>query len=136
MTAANQQIVTAYEDNGMSIAEIAEDFEMEEFAVKAMLMQNSAVYRKEMKQKPDMNFTDDEAVEMKNIIVSLARYSEDPLLQFRCAKYILDDKKGRLDVGNRMNQVNVNVITFNEQMERAMKAAQRTIDISSKLLPA
>ena len=136
MTALNEQIVTAYEDNNMTISEIAEDFEMDELVIKATLLQCSSLYRKASKQDSDLGFSEQEAVDMKNIIVSLARYAEDPNLQFRAARYVLDDKKGRLDMGMQLKHVNVNVVTFNEQMSKALKAAQRTIDIKSSLLPS
>mgnify|MGYP007068387253 CR=1 FL=1 len=136
MTAANEQIVAAFEDNNMSIEEIADDFGYDALAVKAILMQNSVAYRKQMKINPDMNFTEDEAVEMRNIVVSLARYAENQDLQFRCARYILDDLKGRLDMGNQVKNININITNFNEQMKRARAAAERTIDIENKLLPA
>lgn len=141
MTAINEQIVTAYETNDMSIEEIAEDFDMDDLSVKTVLLQCSTLYRKRARKEPELNFSQDEAAEMKAIMLNVARYAEDPNLQFRAARYIYDDAKGRNDLESGIKHVNINVMTFNEQMQKALAAANRTaakaiIDVKSTLLPA
>ena len=138
MTAANEQIVSAYEVSGMSIPEIAAELELDELAVKAVLLQNSNVFRKECKKNVELNYNDDEAQEMKAIVLNLARYSEDERLQFRAAQYVLDDKKGRLDnvqMSKNMVNVNVNVMTINSIIQKALAAEQRTIDKIKSAMP-
>lgn len=142
MTAINEQIVTAFEDNNMTVEEIAEDFDMDVLSIKTVLLQCSTRYRKLARKEPELSFSQDEAIEMRNIMVQIAKYAEDPNLQFRAARYIYDDVKGRNDLDSGIKQVNINVMTFNEQMQKALAAANRTaqkaIDIATTktLLPA
>ena len=128
MTAANQQIVTAFEDAGLTPEQIAEDLEFDLLAVKAILTQYSTKFRSESKKDDALAFKIDEAEEMKSIILGLARYSDDEHLQFKAAKFVLEDKKGRLDLNTKVPGLQINVVTFNEQMKRALQAEQRTLE--------
>lgn len=133
MTAANEQIVSAFEDSGMSVDEIAQGLGFDIIAVKAVLMQHSPIYRKQSKKEDALQFTEDEASEMKGIILNIARYEEDDQnLKFKAAKFILEDKKGRLDIGKQMPALNINVLSFNEQMKKALAAEQRTLQIENQ----
>ena len=141
MTAHNEQIVTAFEVNGLEPEQIADAFGLDVLAVKSVLLQNSSIYRKDSKKDERLQFTEGEAEEMKTIILNIARYTEDdPNLQFKAAKFILEDKKGRLDAqatGKQMNQFNFNVLRFEEQMKKALEARERTerkaIDVTSSV---
>lgn len=139
MTAANQQIVTAFEELGMTPAEIAQDQELDEVSVKAILMQSSALYRKACKNEDSkedtFNFSDEELVMANQVISNLARYSEDENMQFRAAKYIRDDRKGRLDVIKQQTGLNINVIAFNEHMQKAIAAVERAKQLSHNSAP-
>lgn len=127
MSGENQQIITAFEDLGMSPEEIAEDRGFELVFVKSILMQCSSLYRKASKQDSALEFTEREAEEMKGIILNLARYSDDdPHLQFKAASFILNDKKGRLDGGRQLSDRQAPVIQFNIQMQKALAAKERT----------
>jgi hypothetical protein len=129
MTAANQQIITAFEELDMTPEEIAAEQDLELTSVKAILMQFSGLYREQCKVKDDLNFTDEEEVAARQVITNIARYSEDERLRLRAAIYIRDDKKGRLDVVKQMNGLNINVIHFNDQMKRAIAAKERAKQI-------
>lgn len=131
MTAANEQIVAAFEDSGMSPEDIATSLGFDILAVKAVLLQNCPSYRKSAKKDDALQFTENEAEEMKGIILNIARYEEDDQnLKFKAAKFILEDKKGRLDIGKQMNTLNINVLDFNEQMKRALEAERRTLSVA------
>jgi len=136
MSGIAQEIVTSYETLGMSIEEIAQDTGMEIAAVKAILFQSCAQFRKDAKSDESLQFTLDEAEECKKIVMNIARYSEDEHLQFKAARYVLDAKTGRLEAGKQLQNVSFNVIAFNEQMQRAMMAAEKTakkvIDVNTE----
>lgn len=108
----------------MTPEEISQEFGYELMAVKAALLQCSAPFRKEAKKDAAV-FSDEEAEEMKSILLNLARYSDDENLQFKAAKYIRDDHKGRLDIAKTMPGLNISVIAFNEQMKKAYAAINR-----------
>ena len=125
MTAVNRAILVAFEELGMTPEQIAQQEDVDIAAVKAILMQFSSMYRKECKQDDTLNFTDDELVRANQVIINLMQYSEDENLRFRAAQYVRNDKKGRLDVVQQMAGLNVNVLQFNDQMQRALAAMQR-----------
>lgn len=132
MTAANEQIVAAFEDSCMSPEDIAQSLGFDLLAVKAVLLQNCPSYRKSAKKDDALQFTENEAEEMKGIILNIARYEEDDQsLKFKAAKFILEDKKGRLDIGKQMNTLNINVLDFNAQLKKAIEAEKRTLSVSS-----
>lgn len=135
MTAGNQEIITSYETLGMSPEDIAAELDLEVTAVKAVLFQNSSIYRKDAKTDETLQFTETEAEECKRIIMNIARYSEDENLQFRSARYVLDSKTGRLDAQKALPSVQFNVLNFNEHMKKAIAAArnieQKAIEVST-----
>ena len=126
MTAATYSIVQAFEELAMTPEEIAEDQEVELASVKAILMQNSSKYRKTCKKDADFCFTDDEGIAAKQVIANLMRYSDDENLRFRAAKYLLDDKKGRLDIVKEQTGLNINILQFNQHMKEALEAVKRS----------
>lgn len=118
----NQQIVQAFEELHLTSSQIAEQFSLDELAVKAILMQFSVPYRQRMDSDIDYNLTDKEALEAKETLVRLMRHSEDEHLQFKVARYILDDKKGRLDIGKNMGNLKMDVTVFNQYLVDARDA--------------
>lgn len=125
----NQQIVQAFDELKLTPTQIAEQFGMDEIAVKATLMQFSPVYRKTMDTQIDYNLSDKEALEAKETLVRLMRHSPDEHLQFKVAKYILDDKKGRLDVGKNLAGMRIDVNVFNQYLVQgrdALKISKQT----------
>lgn len=140
MTAANQQIVTSYEELGLSPTEIAEELDIDETAVKATLMQFSITFRRDAGERPkEIGFTDEQEQAVVDVIANIARgYTDaDERTQLRAAMFLRNDKRGRLDIGKQLNGLNINVINFNEQMQKAIAAKQRSkeqiIDIPSEV---
>lgn len=132
MTAANQQIVTAFEELQMTPEEIAAEQDLELAAVKAILMQCSSQYRRACAKDEDLSFSDAEEKVARDTILSLAQFSDDENIRLRAAMYIRNDKKGRLDVVKQMAGLNINVISMNEQMKKAIAAVQRSKEIDVK----
>lgn len=127
LTGANQQIITAYEVEGMSPDDIASALEFDIVAVKATLMQFSSKYREDSKHEPNLDFTIDEQLEARNAMVRLMRQSEDEYLVARLACKIRDDGKGRLDIGSNMRGLNINVVLINERIKQAQEAKQKVL---------
>lgn len=124
LTGINQQIVTAYETLGLTISQIQEAFQelaLDSLAIKATLMQFSEKYRNDNKKVVNNDFNDDELIEANQVMVSLMRGADDEHLRARMARYIRDDKKGRLDV-HGIRDINVNVMMFNERLLKAREA--------------
>jgi hypothetical protein len=141
VTACNQQIVTAFEELGLSPEEIAAEQELDIASVKAILLQNSSVYRKAANKSDDLNFSDEELVRANQVIVQLAQYSEDENLRAKCAMYIRDDKRGRRDVAKQIAGIGtMHALAFNEQMKKALEAVNRAkaavIDIPALAAPS
>lgn len=124
----NQQIVHAFEELALTPAQIADQFSLEELAVKSTLMQFSKDYRKRMDSQIDYNLTDKEAFEAKETLVRLMRDSPDEHLQFKVAKYILDDKKGRLDIGKNMASIKMDVTVFNQYLTQSKDAIEKSLN--------
>lgn len=133
----NIQIVEAFENLSLTPAQIAEQFPpLTEIAVKACLMQFSGKYRTAMNEDIQLNFSDKELVEANDTMLRLMRHSEDEHLQFKVARYIRDDKKGRLDIGKNLAGVHINAYTFNQYLiegKEALKLSKESSD--QKTLP-
>lgn len=125
MTAANMQIVTAYEVNGLTPEQIADLEGYDVGAVKSVLMQFSSAYRKAVKKGEEDGFSEDEEMRARQVIAQLAQYAEDDNLRFRASKYIRDDKKGRLDVVKKQKGLNINVLMINAEIQKATQAIER-----------
>lgn len=127
----NQQIVQAFDQLGLTPKQISDEFNLNEIAVKAILMQFSPVYRKSMDTEIDNNFTDKELIEANNVMLKLMRHSEDDHLRFKVAKYIRDDKKGRLDIGKNMAGLKMDVTVFNQYLVDAREAVKHSKSLNS-----
>jgi len=129
MSGADQQIITAYEELGMSPEEIADDQELELTSVKAILMQFSTLFRQAAGKAPkEIGFTDEQEQAVVDVISNIARgYTDaDERTQLRAAMFLRNDRRGRLDIGKQLSGLNINVISFNEQMRKAIAAKQRS----------
>jgi len=128
-------IKTAYEDEGMTPAEIAEDRDLDIVAVKAGLMSVSSKYRKDCGQEEEnvdeLNFSRDEQIRAKRVIMDLAEGAEDPHLRGKMACYVRDDAKGRKDVVKGMAGQQFNILYINEQMKKVREVAS---NITSKAI--
>lgn len=139
---ANEQIRVAYEDNGMSPDEIADDLGFEVTAVKASLMTHSRVYRQNCGQEPEaidtLNFSDDQMRQVNDVIFGLATGAEDERLRFDAARYVRDDKKGRKDVNKNLSNAMGNLLVFNQLVQqsrlKAAAAKQIVVDTTAEIV--
>ena len=142
MSAAIEQIKTAYEINGMSIDEIASEFPYDTAAIKAALVNSSKKYRKECGLDVDadngLNFTDEELRRVNQVILetALTAESSDGSIDYRtrlaAATYIRDDKKGRKEVVKHIAGNTFNIMSFNEQLAKAREMcgnAKRLVEV-------
>jgi hypothetical protein len=133
MTAANLQIVQSFDELNMTPEQIAEDTGFDLVTIKSILTQFSSIYRKEMKTNVSLQYNDDEAQEAKSVILNCMRYAETPSgsedfnLKFKAACRVVDEKQGRLDIQKQMQGININVLQFNQQLEKARMAKERTL---------
>ena len=146
MTAMSNEVVALYEDSGLAPEAIAEDLGFEVEAVKAILLQNSKVYRELVKlsrtcdvdgeeSKIQKLITDDELDEMLQVVKDLARYSELDGVRLKAAQRIIDEKSRRLDPVKEIKGAQFNLIQFNQtllQNRRAKeKVAMKVLDVVS-----
>jgi len=133
VSAALEQIKTAYEVSGMTPEQIAEDQDLDVAAIKAGLMQSSSKYRKacgmEEENADGLNFTDDELRRVNQVILETALTAElsdgsiDYKTRLAAATYIRDDKKGRKEPVRHIAGNTFNLLSFNEQLQKARQLA-------------
>ena len=126
MTCANQQIVTCFEQLGMSPDEIAQSEGLDLAVVKAVLYKDSPKFREAISGTKELDFADQDLHEVNQIIKRIALYADDENLQFRAAKYIRDDKKGRKDVKTGLRGMNIKV-TVLQQFNNHLREAARQL---------
>ena len=129
MSVTDTTIRTAYEQEGMSPEEIAEDQQLDVVAVKAKLMQVSAKYRKDCSSEPEdestLNFDNDQLRTVNQIIFEAACSAErsdgtvDWKVRLDAATYIRDDKKGRKEVKRALTNNSFNILSINEKLAEA-----------------
>jgi hypothetical protein len=142
MTAGSEQIVKAYEILSLTPEQIAKEQELDILSVKACLLQFSSKYKlavkKESREQSEISCVDSQSCEMSNkigftevqeqmaldVIADLAAYSEDERVQIKAATFIRDDRQGRRDFASKFGSLNINVITFNEQLKKAWQIVQ------------
>lgn len=136
-----EQIKTAYEVNGLEPEKIIESLGIEGLsitAVKAALIRYSSKYRSICKQEPEdesvYNFDNQELKEANNTIVDVMREaiypdgSTDYKTRLNAARYIRDDKKGRLEPAKMMRGTGgFNIIQFNTSIQEAREKAAKVI---------
>lgn len=133
MTAASQEVVTMFETCGLTLEQIVKDTGYDITTVKSILTQYSAAFRQDSKTDVSLQYSEDEAQEAKEVILNVMRYAEtvdgqeDARLKFKAACRIIDENKGRLDVAKQVQGLNINIIQFNEQLEKVRQAKERTL---------
>lgn len=139
-----QQIVSAYETNDLTPEQIIESLGVEGLsltAVKAALMQHSSKYRSICKNEPEdesiYNFANEELKEANEMIVTVMRDATHPdgttdyKTRFNAARYIRDDKKGRLEPSKLLkNSGGFNIVQFNTMIQDAREKAAKVIQTS------
>jgi hypothetical protein len=136
LTGTNQQIVSAFETEGMKPEEIAVEFELDPVAVKATLMQFSPIFRDSIKTDKSLDFHDNDLLDANDTIVRIMRHTEDENLALRAAKYVRDDKKGRLDVLSGLGKININIAVFNQRLLEARQAKAQSKLVSNSTTEA
>jgi hypothetical protein len=127
MTAGDTQILTLYKQ-GLSAEAIAEALELDVIGVKGVL----ASYVSDNKlQKRGDTFTDDEFTRARDVLASLIERDDiDNFLRFRCARFIIDENKGRNDARARASQigdVRINITNFNLLLSKARSAKEKLL---------
>ena len=138
MAPANQQIVTAYEECGMSPEEIAVDMGFEVEAVKMILLSHSQAFSDKALTKANEAmhaetveaadsqplFGDNEMRIAKATIKELCVSSEIDAVRFKAAEFIINEAKGRNDL-KALKDTKFNVVMISETMSRARQAIER-----------
>lgn len=130
MSALETTIVSDWETNKTPIEVIAADLDLEVEAVKAVLLQYSAIYRKQQNGE-EKNVTealnDSELAELMNSYKSLT-FSDNEHIRERVLRRLIDEKKGRLDkkpvaasAKNIVKNLQINVLNLNEKLRENRK---------------
>lgn len=134
MTAANSQIITAYDELKMTEEQISEELGYDLAAVKMILLKHSADYgdksmskftSKESEAESAPMFSADEVQLAKDSIVTLARESEMENVRLKASEFIINEYKGRNDPIKNLSEGNFNVLIISEHMSRARAAMAR-----------
>lgn len=135
MGSTDLQLKQAYELNSMSPVQIAEDMGFDIVAVKAKLMQISAKYRKDCGYEEEggdaLNFSDDDLCKVNQVILETALCAEtsdgsvDYKTRLTAAMYIRDDKKGRKDIRQAIQNTSFNIFDINASLQQMREGAQR-----------
>lgn len=129
MNDSTAQIVTAYEDNGLTPEQIVESFDNEYdlLAVKAVLMQFSAKFRTDNRSgKEEASFSSEDEILARSALKRIVQYSDDDLTVARVSMFIINEKRGRLDKVSNNNNPMVGLLQFQKFLEQANQALART----------
>lgn len=121
MTALESQIVSAYEDCGLSVDEICAEFTgLEREAVIVALQRGSSTYNKGVKSgAEEAVLSSDEVESLKGVLMELATGAECEAVKLNAAKFMWNEAKGRNDaIKNIGKSVTVNVLQLNEQLQK------------------
>jgi len=137
MNAQTQQIVSSYEDAGLSPEEIAKIEELDLNAVKATLFSHSGAYRKSVAGDKETVTATGEVKDFENddndlalrVIKEIAQMSDDDNIRLKAAMFIRNDKKKRLDPEKGIKSLSLNVNVLNEHF------AKVAANIAQKVLP-
>ena len=130
MSALETTIVSDWETNKTPIEVIAADLDLEIEAVKAILLQYSAIYRKQQNgdnKNVDEALNDAELQELMNSYKALT-FSDNEHIRERVLRRLIDEKKGRLDkkpaaasAKNIVKNLQINVLSLNEKIRENRK---------------
>lgn len=122
----NNQIVALYENENLSVEEIVQalEGEYEVEAIKQTLYNNSYKYRQAVKSKEETFTKDDD--ELAKVVMKQLLFSEEPGLQYRAAKFILNENRGRHDDPRKvLRNSNININMIDVRFSRAREALSR-----------
>lgn len=129
MSAVLTQLKVAYEQEHMTLEEIAEDQKLDIIAVKSGLMQTSAQYRKDIGSETDaskaLDFTEDQKAIVNAHLFKLATDAESEKVQAQVCQYLRDDFMGRKDVSRLLKGMGntFNIVNFNDAIKAAREKA-------------
>lgn len=123
MSGNDQRIVTAYEVLGLSADEIAQQEGWDVTVVKAALLGHSSQYRAAVKAAREEGFTQEQEDSAIRVIAELV-HSGDEHIALKAAKYVRDDKRGRLDAAKAVKDLNVTVTQWNVTLRQANKVRE------------
>ena len=131
MSAANTQIVTLYEQEGMKVEEIAAELNYDPLAVKAVLAGASRAYQQAAMQQDlteDEDITDSEFKQLRQRMVQIALNSDDEHIVTRLGTFLWNEKKGRNNVVGIAGGVQkLNITLINQTLQAANGAVQRAL---------
>lgn len=131
------QILTAYEKLKMSPAEIANDMNLDEVAVKTVLLQFSGDFNDNndlaVAKGEEPLFSKFDATAAAVGIKQLADSSEVDAVKLKANMYIIDEYKGRNDM-RALKENKFNITVINEAVKRARIAMDRAKSGASKTI--
>lgn len=145
-TAANNQIITLFEECGLTPELISEGLkEYDISTVKAVLYNNSAKYRESIKDgnAKELDFSDTDLSIANRIIKQVAEDASTPdgdidyRARLKAAIYLREDKKGRRDARTGLRGLNLNPMVlqqFNlhlQQTEKQLASNGKTSTLTS-----
>lgn len=128
-------IAQLYDAGDVTIEDLKQMFpDLEVDAIKLSLVQNSILYRQRLKDKGEV-FSESAHDRAQQVIEQMMESADCDAVRFRCAKLVLDEKKGLRDVKN-LKTINVNIQVINQQMKAAeeaeRKAKMKVIDVDER----
>jgi len=133
ITAIDNQIVTLFEEAGLTPEVIAEQLSLDPLAVKASLIQFSLVYKDNVKiakqaGNNDPIYDSDEVKIARDAILRVILTSDNEHAILRASESVIKEAKGRNDVSKVLKGSQVNVVIFNEQLKRAREAKAKSLE--------
>ncbi len=135
--AAGTQVVAAYEQLGLSVSQIAEQLEMEEGQVKALLWELSSQYKREV------GGTVKDGDDLVQLYETLARTSPNDSVREKALRWLIDEKRGRndipmellklkrreqansdVDIMMRVSDFNKSIASIRESLDNTLKEAK------------
>jgi hypothetical protein len=135
MTSEHQAIIVAYEQEGMSVEEIASLRDLDPVAVKACLAQFCKKYREDCGLNKGIDtgddFTEEDGRWAVRALVETGMSTDDEYLRTKIAMFVRDDKKGRREPAKQLQGQQFNILMLNEQLAKVRGIAD---SIKEKLL--
>lgn len=135
----NGQVVSLYEQDGLSPDEIAEGLGFSIEAVKTTLLNGSSLYRR--RQKNPTNYapgeeleviTNEEFEQVKTAYKQLAISSEVDAVRERAGRFLINEKLGRnKGITGLEKSSAINITLINAHIEQAKKRAEEILDIEA-----
>lgn len=125
------QIVNLFEEEHLTINEIAQVLDVEPEAIKFCLATHSSKFQKSLSLNSQKIFSNSD-FESATRVMSGLMFSEHDTVRLKAAKFVLNENLGRHDLKN-LKSVNINVNLINDQVRKAKEAIragrEKVIDI-------